>query len=386
MNVGLILTGNEGYGVKNVWTNLIMGLSKKGYKITIFLLENSDSISFYRSIGVDNLEFVTPPNLLRKTNYSRNKILAIFRNSIFQLKSFHWMINEIKKKNCDQFIFQNPLYLLICGMLNLFLKITFYWMIPNVISSGYLFDFNRKVYRFIINFAGVKVLPNSKYTESTLGQGKFDSYVVYPGVDVTKFRRTMDLTSFRDTLKIPNDSNLLCVAASLTKIKGHAILIEAMSRINRDKNIQLIFCGGPIDGDEAKDLMCQVEKLGLSEIVHFIGPVSDIAPYFQISDVIVSPSIIAEGFGLSIVEAMASSKPVLAHALGAPSETIIDGVTGWLIQELTVESLIVGIMKTIEDKGKWVDMGIAARKRVENNYSTEIMTDKVCKILDKKDQ
>lgn len=382
MNIGLILTGNEGYGVKKVWTNLIIGLSKKGYEITIFLLENSEPISFYRSIGVDNIEFVIPPNLSLKTNYPRNKILAIFKNSIFQLKSFHWMMNEIKKKNCDQFIFQNPLYLFICGMLSLFLNVTFYWMIPNVISSGYPFDFNRKIYRFIIKLAGVTVLPNSRYTGSTLGHGKFDSCVVYPGVDLTEFQRTVDLINLRYKLKIPKDSYVFCVAASLTKIKGHAILLEAISRINTSKNIQVIFCGGPIDGAVAKELMLQVEMLGLSEIIHFIGPVADVAPYFQISDVVISPSVIAEGFGLSIVEAMASSKPVLAHALGAPSETIIDGVTGWLIPELTVESLIEGIHRSIEDQSQWEVMGEAARERVELNFTVNIMIEKLCEVLE----
>jgi glycosyltransferase involved in cell wall biosynthesis len=382
MNIGLILTGNEGYGVKKVWTNLIVGLSKKGYSITVFLLENSEPISFYSGIGTGNIDFVVPPKCTVKTNYSRNKILAISQDSIRQLKLFHWMLNEIKRRNCHKFIFQNPLHLFICGMLSIFVKVTFHWMIPNVISSGYPFDINRKIYRSIIKLAKVKVLPNSRYTGSTLGQGKFDSYVVYPGVDLTEFQRTINLTNLRDKLKTPKNCYVFCVAASLTQIKGHAILIEALSRINRSKNIQLIFCGGPIDGAVAKELMLQVKILGLSEIIHFTGPVADIAPYFQISDVVISPSVIAEGFGLSIVEAMASSKPVLAHALGAPSETIIDGVTGWLIQELTVESLIEGINRSIEDQSRWKVMGSAARERVEQNFTVNIMIEKLCEVLE----
>jgi glycosyltransferase involved in cell wall biosynthesis len=382
MNIGLILTGNEGYGVKKVWTNLIVGLSKKGYNITVFLLENSEPISFYSGIGTDNIEFVVPPKCTVKTNYSRNKVLAISQDSIRQLKLFHWMLNEIKIRNCHKFIFQNPLHLFICGMLRFSVKVTFHWMIPNVISSGYPFDINRKIYRFIIILAGVKVLPNSRYTESTLGQGEFDSYIVYPGVDFSKFQGTTDTTSLKNQLKIPKDSHVFCVAASLTKIKGHALLIEAISRINSHKKIQLIFCGGPLEGDVAKNLKLQAKQLELSEIIHFIGPVSDIAPYFHISDVVISPSIIAEGFGLSIVEAMASSKPVLAHALGAPSETIIDGVTGWLIQELTVESLIEGIHRSIEDQSRWEMMGTAARERVEQNFTVNIMIEKLCEVLE----
>ncbi|PSN76807.1 glycosyltransferase family 1 protein, partial [filamentous cyanobacterium CCP4] len=82
--------------------------------------------------------------------------------------------------------------------------------------------------------------------------------------------------------------------------------------------------------DYVNTLHCQVEQLGLSHRVKFLGFRSDIAKLMQVCDLVVHTSTAPEPFGRVIVEAMLCQRPVIAATGGGTVELITHGETGWL--------------------------------------------------------
>ena len=101
--------------------------------------------------------------------------------------------------------------------------------------------------------------------------------------------------------------------------------------------------------------MSLVKKLKLENNVIFLGqlPQRDLPLYLKISDVFARSSR-SEGLGNSFLEAMAAGVPVIALAQGGVVETVVDGETGVLFREPTVECLVEGIKRWEDSKtGRW---------------------------------
>jgi len=88
---------------------------------------------------------------------------------------------------------------------------------------------------------------------------------------------------------------------------------------------------------------------------------------------IVIPPLWDEPFGLTVVEAMAAGKPVVAYRSGAIPEIVVDGITGFLVQKANIKSLSSAVEYLIEDEELAKRMGIEGRKRVEKYFSSEVM-------------
>ena len=108
--------------------------------------------------------------------------------------------------------------------------------------------------------------------------------------------------------------------------------------------------------------------LALQARVHFLPPQDDPAPAVAMMDLCISCRPDAEGFGLSVVEAMLLGKPVLVRALGGPAETVVDGETGWHIQQADPDSIANGLRRALQDRPRWDAMGAAGRQRALDNY------------------
>ena len=75
-------------------------------------------------------------------------------------------------------------------------------------------------------------------------------------------------------------------------------------------------------------------------------------------------------------------KPVLAHDLGGPSETVVDGETGWLIPSCDVESILVGLLRALADCPRWSQMGKAGRERSVKNFSIPRFESEVTSVVE----
>jgi glycosyltransferase involved in cell wall biosynthesis len=123
---------------------------------------------------------------------------------------------------------------------------------------------------------------------------------------------------------------------------------------------------------ELAGLKAKARELGINNRVEFLGHRNDIPELLARCDLFVLPSLY-EGFPLSILEAMAAGKPVVATAVGGTPEAVIDGVTGYLVPSGDVPALATAIRKVLTDPVLAYKMGLSGRERVQNVFSLDMM-------------
>jgi glycosyltransferase involved in cell wall biosynthesis len=159
------------------------------------------------------------------------------------------------------------------------------------------------------------------------------------------------------------------VSATGEPEKGHAVLVNALARSEVDVAAVVV---GPHPGDPLVEL---VEKLGLSERVHLVGPVpaAGVGRYLRAIDLLVVPSTAHESMPRVALEAMAVGKPVFASRLSGIPETVADNVTGRLFPPGDVEALAGLLRETAADRHTLARLGEAGRRRWAERFSVEAM-------------
>jgi glycosyltransferase involved in cell wall biosynthesis len=196
-------------------------------------------------------------------------------------------------------------------------------------------------------------------------------YTVHNAVDANYFdpdRKLDDRPSIREEFGIPADAPIVGIAARMNPWKGHYELIGAVSRLREAfPNLHVVILGANVPDLRADFERCAREG-GIAERVHFAGYQKDVRPFLQEFDLFVHPSY-GEPFGLSIVEAMAMRKPVIACATGGVPEIITHGRDGWLVEERSVEAVAAAIATLLNDGEMCRQMGEHARRTVRDRFT-----------------
>ena len=165
----------------------------------------------------------------------------------------------------------------------------------------------------------------------------------------------------------PSDLVLITLAR-LIPAKGVQYLLQAISRLGRSfPTLKLVICGdGPFKGI----LLELAEKLGLSSKVIFTGFRTDALSLLQAADMFVLPSL-SEGLPLSILEAMALGKPVVATRVGGIPEVIDHGKTGWLVPPGNAGALAATLQRALSGGAATLMMAQRARQTVLRRFSID---------------
>jgi len=145
------------------------------------------------------------------------------------------------------------------------------------------------------------------------------------------------------------------------------------------RHIRILLVG---DGPLRKYLEDYAEKLGISDKIIFTGMRKDIAGLLSIMDVYVNSSI-REGIPVSLLEAMAAEKAVVATCVGGNPEVVHDESVGLIVPPQNSKALADGIIALLRNKQLRESMGSKARERIQNNYSIKMQARKIESIYEK---
>ena len=214
----------------------------------------------------------------------------------------------------------------------------------------------------------------SDFTRSCLVDVGIDGgkiHTIYNAVDTDHF--DPDKTkpagpSLRQQFGIPPHVRLAGIAARMNPWKGQHELIGAVAML-RDTfpDLHIMILGANVPEVRA-DFEKRAREGGIAERIHFGGFQQDVRPFLHEFDLFVHPSY-GEPFGLSIAEAMAMRKPVIACNTGGVPEIITHGEDGWLVEERSAPAVAVAMDKLLTDSELCARLGERARKTVRDRFS-----------------
>lgn len=194
---------------------------------------------------------------------------------------------------------------------------------------------------------------------------------IYNGIHYESFRNNGEKgSSFKAELGIPEGVPLVGTAARLAPQKGLGIFLEA-SRIILDKGRPCIFLVAG-EGPMKEELENRVNSLNLKGKVIFPGRVDNIAEFLSCLDIFILPSL-SEGLSITLLEALAAEKPVVASRVGGVPEIVTDGVTGTLVPPGDPVSLASKVMEYLDNPEHSKNMGIRGSHRIKDNFTLENM-------------
>lgn len=193
--------------------------------------------------------------------------------------------------------------------------------------------------------------------------------VVHNGIIVPPAGRAVD-PSFRTALAGAGGRRVVLTAARLDEQKGLRHLLRAAVEV---PEARILLAG---DGPERPALEAQARVLGIEERVAFLGYRDDVPDLLASCDLFVLPSLF-EGLPLSVLDAMAATKPVVASAIGGTNEAVVPRETGLLVPPGDPTALAAAIRTVLHDPGLAARLGEAGRQRVVQHFSAKTMAQHV---------
>jgi glycosyltransferase involved in cell wall biosynthesis len=170
---------------------------------------------------------------------------------------------------------------------------------------------------------------------------------------------------------------LVTTVGNIRRVKGHDVFIRAAATIVQQfSKVSFSIAGDVVEPACLIELQALVQDLDLVNHVRFDGAVTDPRQHLAAADIFVLPSR-SEGFSNAIIEAMASSLPVVATDVGGNAEAVKDGITGFLVPPEDPDALSAAILRLLSDPFQAKAMGAAGRNLVEERFTIEAMMNQI---------
>lgn len=254
-------------------------------------------------------------------------------------------------------------------------KLVIMWH-SDIIKQKFLLKLYKPFLNKILKQTNIIIATSPQYVSSSpyLSKYKNKCKIIPLGIDTNYFKPTEKITTQAKKIKEKFRRKIILFVGRLIYYKGLEYLIEAMKDIDADL---LIIGSGKLE----KELKTKSKNHGN---IHFLGKVDDLRPYYAACDIFILPSIHrSEAFGIVQMEAMAFGKPVISTKLGTGVEFINqDGKTGILVEPKNSSELKNAIIKLLNDNVLCEKLGSYAKKRVQEEFTKEIVAKKVFDIYE----
>jgi glycosyltransferase involved in cell wall biosynthesis len=189
--------------------------------------------------------------------------------------------------------------------------------------------------------------------------------IIANGIDVQAFERAQPLPTL-----VFSGNKVVGMVARLDLQKGFEYLLRAVRELCGTFNdLKMVIVG---EGPDRTAIENMIQQYGLQSKVILAGQQSDMPGVYAAIDIFVLPSL-NEGLPLTVLEAMAASKPVIATRVGAIPSVIKHGENGLLVDSKDADGLRNAIASLLTDSDLCRRMGSAGHDWVSRNYTSEVM-------------
>jgi glycosyltransferase involved in cell wall biosynthesis len=242
--------------------------------------------------------------------------------------------------------------------------------------------------RLTRDIAWTHIIAVSHYVKMELiGVGVDDQRIttVHHGVDVNTFHPNVSPDRILDRYPQLKGKPVILHPARMGMAKGCDVTIKAMTLVReRVPEAMLVLTGtkNTIDWGLSQErdiayLLDLIKLLGLKDnVVVDVFPLCDMPELYSAADVVVYPSSLPEPFGLTMLEALASGKPIIVSRIGGMPEIIQDAIDGYVIPPRDFEALGARIVSLLENERLRRRLGTTGRETVRVHYPKEMMAER----------
>jgi glycosyltransferase involved in cell wall biosynthesis len=252
----------------------------------------------------------------------------------------------------------------------------------SLFSSAALSFYYRLLWKLTSRPACRIVVPSLEYRALLMRLGVCAGKIrIIPyGVDTKRFSLDNDGESFRKKIGCEG-SRIVLAVGRLNYQKGFHILIRALPLVvNEFRDVKLVIVG---EGEERERLRELAERLNVAGNVVFTGALlnEELPKAYACADVFVLPSFF-ESFGITLIEAQATGKPVVGTKVGGVPEAVLNHESGMLVEPGKAGDLAEAIVTILSDKAMASKMGKKGRKHIEENFAFSVTVDKVIRLYE----
>jgi mannosyltransferase len=211
-------------------------------------------------------------------------------------------------------------------------------------------------------------------SEAAASYLKVPAQVIHHGVDTELYRPPQDRAALFAATGLPGKYAIGCFGR-VREQKGTDVFVDAMCRLLPKYPDFTAVIVGAVTADQQgfeRVLRAKVEAMELDERVIFLGelPIDEVPPWYQRITIYAFTSR-TEGFGLTLLEAMASGNALVASRAGAAECVVSDGDTGLLVPPGDVDALVAALERLMREPEHAAAMGRRARERAVRDFGID---------------
>jgi glycosyltransferase involved in cell wall biosynthesis len=209
----------------------------------------------------------------------------------------------------------------------------------------------------------LKVAPERKFS------------VIRLGIELeTRVRFDGDPAEVRRRHGIPAEKFVVGWFGRMTAVKRTEDLLTTLTGLRvRGVDALLVLVG---DGDDRSQLEQRAHDLGIARSCLFLGYQEDVAAWFAVCDAVILTSA-NEGTPVTIIEALAAGRPVVATRVGGVPDVVDEGETGFLVRMADTHAMAERLEMLARDPERRAEMGQLGFKRVLARYGVDRLVDDV---------
>ncbi len=209
--------------------------------------------------------------------------------------------------------------------------------------------------------------------------------VIIPSAVNTRVFRPILQADARRRIGLDGEGKVIVYVGRLLPRKDIRNIVRAVAQLRQEhdahgEKLTLLIVGGetvepdPEATPELGELQRLAEELRVADTIKFVGKrqPSELRNYYSAGDVVVTTPWY-EPFGLTPLEGMACARPVIGSAVGGITFTIKHGETGLLVPPKDPQALAVALKELLSQPQRCIEMGHAARRRVEHEFTWSIV-------------